>query len=139
MQQILKFGKAVLKLYPLPLRTDYTLPFLIHPLDLCLFLSAPLSENESGEKLWYVSRYFDELPVSGLCCHLPDTADVLRWWASKLPCRLWSIPLPTIMMFSEQNSKNVFLPYLPILSPSGFPTVLLCLMSFSKNNICILY
>lgn len=40
--------------------------------------------------------------------------------------------------FSEQNSKNVFLPYLPVLSPSGYPTVLLCLMSFSKNNTRIL-
>lgn len=60
--------------------------------------------------LWWTSCLWALLPCTRHCW----CPEVMR---SKLPCRLWSVSLPTIMMFSEQSSKNVFLPYLPILSP----------------------
>lgn len=52
-------------------------------------------------------------------------------------CEFCNFLLPTAM-FSEQYSKNVFLPSLPILTPSGYPSVLFCPVNFNKNNTCIL-
>lgn len=106
--------------------TGYTLLFLIIPPGLHLFLSAHFSENVTGVKPWHDSRYCNELPVSGHCRHFAGTVDVWGGWAPKWPGGTWSLPHPTAMMCSEQNSEKVFLPCLPTSCPSGYPTVLLC-------------